>query len=430
MDNPTIVVLTDRLDLDNQLFDTFVNSYDILRQTPKQAESRADLQNLLKVQSGGIVFTTIQKFWPDNELNKYPELSDRDNIVVIADEAHRTQYGFAAKMNEKDSGFEMRYGFAKYVRDAIPNASFIAFTGTPVELDDRSTKKVFGDYIHTYDMKQAVDDKATVPIAYSGNTVPLALKPAEKMNLNRKFGEITESEATDIKNGLINEWTSMEKVIGTTQRLDTIADHIINHFEERCTTMSGKGMIVCFSRRICVEMYERITKRRPEWHHPDDDKGSLKIIMTGSASDGPHWQQHIRNKERRRKITEDFKNPDGGIKLIIVVDMLLTGFDAPILHTMYIDKPLKGHTLIQAIARVNRIYHKKPGGLVVDYFGIFGEIQQAVTAYTQSGEHGIPISEQNLVTDKLLEKYEIVKSMFHGSDYKKFFSLDPKIVFL
>jgi len=425
-DNPTIVVLTDRNDLDDQLFETFCSCEEILRQKPVQANSRKELQELLKVASGGIVFTTIQKFFPEEEREKYPILSQRDNIIVIADEAHRSQYGFSAKIVSKEDKSFITYGYAKYLRDALPNASFIGFTGTPIEKEDRSTPAVFGNYIDVYDIEQAVEDGATVKIYYESRLAKLDLAPEEKPKIDEEFEEVTEGEEVERKEILKRKWASLNKIAGAPKRIKQIAKDIIEHFESRISVLDGKGMIVCMSRRICIDLYNEIIKLRPQWHSDDDEKGFIKVVITGSASDDKEWQKHIRNKQRRRYIGDNFKDPGHELKLLIVRDMFLTGFDVPSLHTMYLDKPMQGHTLMQAIARVNRVYPGKEGGLIVDYIGIGAELKKALIDYTESGGKGKPTLDQQLAVKLMLEKYEIVKDMFYGFNYKKFFILKPE----
>src|SRR5437867_8848326 len=377
MANPTIVVLTDRNDLDDQLFSTFSRCQELLRQPPVQAESRADLRAKLKVSAGGVVFTTIQKFLPEEKGDRHPLLSDRRNVVVIADEAHRSQYDFID-------------GFAKHMRDALPNASFIGFTGTPIEKTDANTRAVFGDYISIYDIQRAVADKATVPIYYESRVAKLGLNASELPKIDKEFEEITEGEELTRKERLKTKWAALEALVGNPKRIDLIAADLVKHYERRLEAMESKAMIVCMSRRICVEMYNAIIKLRPEWASgPNDDDNPksciAKIVMTGSAEDGPDWQQHIRNKEKRRKLAARFKDSKDPFKIVIVRDMWLTGFDAPSLSTMYIDKPMRGHALMQAIARVNRVFRDKPGGLVVDYLGLADQLKQALATYTQSG---------------------------------------------
>ncbi len=425
LDNPTIVVLTDRNDLDGQLFGTFGKCQDILRQKPVQADSRRELRELLTVSSGGIVFTTIQKFFPEEDREKHPLLSERDNIVVIADEAHRSQYGFSARiLNKKDRSL-ITYGYAKYLRDALPRASFIGFTGTPIEKADRSTPAVFGKYVDTYDIQQAVDDGATVTILYESRLAKLELKPEERPKIDPEFEEVTEGEEVEGKEKLKSKWARVERVAGATKRIERIAKDIVSHFEERTSVVEGKAIIVCMSRRICVDLHNEIVKLRPGWYDKDDEKGILKVVMTGSASDPKEWQEHIRNKDRRRRIGDNFKDTEHGLKLLIVRDMFLTGFDAPTLHTMYLDKPIKGHTLMQAIARVNRVYPGKEGGLIVDYMGVGAELKEALIDYTESGGKGKPTFDQEKAVMLMQEKYEIVKDMFHGFNYRKFFELKP-----
>jgi type I restriction enzyme R subunit len=425
MDNPTIVVLTDRNDLDDQLYGTFANCQGVLRQTPAQAENRDHLRDLLNVASGGVVFTTIQKFLPEAG-NAYPLLSERRNIIFIADEAHRSQYGFGARVvqSKKDETAHITYGFAKHLRDALPNASFIGFTGTPVELTDRSTPAVFGDYIDIYDIQRAVEDGATVRIFYEGRLAKLDLKEDERPKIDPDFEEVTEGEEASVKEELKSKWARLEAMIGADKRIRLIAKDIVEHFENRQTALDGKAMIVCMSRRICVALYDEIIKLRPEWSDADDQKGSLKVIMTGAAADGALWQPHIRNKARREKLAERFKKEDDPLKLVIVRDMWLTGFDAPSLHTMYVDKPMRGHGLMQAIARVNRVFRDKPSGLVVDYLGLAHELKQALAAYTEADRDltGIP---QERAVEILLEKYEVVAGMFHSFDYSKFVTGTP-----
>jgi type I restriction enzyme R subunit len=425
MDNPTIVVLTDRNDLDDQLFGTFGRCQDILRQKPIQAESRKEIQEMLKVSSGGVVFTTIQKFFPEEDREEYPVLSKRDNIVVIADEAHRSQYGFSAKILSKKDKTLITYGYAKYLRDALPNASFIGFTGTPIEKADRSTLSVFGKYVDTYDIEQAVDDGATVRIYYESRLAKLELKPEERPKIDKEFEEVTEGEELEGKEKLKSKWARVEKVVGAPTRIKKIAQDIVDHFEDRLSVLDGKGMIVCMSRRICVDVHNEIIKLKPDWYNKEDEKGFIKVVMTGSAPDPKDWQEHIRNRIRRKKIGDNFKDPSNDLKLIIVRDMFLTGFDAPSLHTMYLDKPIKGHTLMQAIARINRVYPGKEGGLVVDYMGVGAELKKALIDYTASGGKGKPTFDQEKAVMLMEEKYEIVKDMFHGFDYKKFFELKP-----
>lgn len=411
LQNPTIVMLTDRNDLDDQLYGTFSRCRELLRQDPVQAENREHLRSLLQVSSGGVVFTTIQKFMPA-EGERYPELSDRRNIIVIADEAHRSQYDFVD-------------GFARHMRDAVPNASFIGFTGTPIEKADANTRAVFGDYISVYDIQRAVEDKATVPIYYESRLAKLQLPETEKPKIDADFEEVTEGEETERRERLRTKWAALEAVVGTEKRLKTIAEDIVQHFEARLDAMDGKAMIVCMSRRICVELYQQIVKLRPDWHNEADDAGVLKVVMTGSASDGPEWQQHIRDKRRREALGKRFKKAGDPFKVVIVRDMWLTGFDVPPLHTMYVDKPMRGHGLMQAIARVNRVFKDKPGGLVVDYLGIAQELRQALSTYTESGGAGRPDIPQEEAVAAMLEKYEICRGLLYGFDWSAWTTNSP-----
>ncbi len=409
MDNPTIVVLTDRNDLDDQLFGTFSRCNELVRQTPVQAASRARLRECLQVASGGVVFTTIQKFLPEEKGDSYPCLSDRRNIIVIADEAHRSQYDFID-------------GFARHMRDALPNASFIGFTGTPVELKDKNTRAVFGDYIDIYDIEQSINDGATVRIYYESRLAMLELKEEERPRIDPDFEEATEGEEISKKEKLKSKWARLEAIVGSEKRVKQIARDIVDHFERRLTILDGKAMIVCMSRRIAVDLHNEIVKLKPEWYQKADDRGVLKVIMTGSATDPVDWQEHIRNKSRRRDISDRMKDPGDPLKVVIVRDMWLTGFDAPSLHTMYIDKPMRGHGLMQAIARVNRVFKDKPGGLIVDYLGIADDLKQALSVYTGSGGKGKPAFEQEEAVSLMLEKHEVVCGMLHGFDYRKFFT--------
>lgn len=412
MKNPTLVIITDRNDLDQQLFDTFSSCRDLIRQTPVQAENRDHLKELLQVPAGGVIFTTIQKFLPDERGMQYPELSSRKNIVVIADEAHRSQYDFID-------------GFARHMHDALPNASFIGFTGTPIERDDRSTPAVFGDYIDKYDILRAVEDGATVPIYYESRLAKIELLENEKPRIDPEFEEITEGEEESEKQRLRTKWAALESMVGTEKRVSLVAEDLVNHFEQRLEVLDGKAMIVCMSRRICVDMYRAIVKLRPDWHHEDDDKGAIKIVMTGSASDIPDWQPHIRNKVRREGLAKRFKDPKDPMKLVIVRDMWLTGFDCPALHTMYVDKPMRGHGLMQAIARVNRVFKDKPGGLIVDYLGLADQLKRALADYTEAGGRGKATNYQEDAVALMLEKYDIVVSMYHGFDYTPYLRAEP-----
>ena len=404
MQNPTLVVITDRNDLDDQLFGTFARCNQLLRQTPVQAKDRVHLRELLKVASGGVVFTTVQKFFPEDEELRYPKLSDRRNIIVIADEAHRSQYDFID-------------GFARHMRDALPNASFIGFTGTPIEGTDRDTRNVFGDYISIYDIQRAVDDGATVPIYYESRLAKIELDENEKPHVDPEFEEVTEGEEERHKERLKSKWAQLEALVGTEKRLALVADDIITHFEERLDAMDGKAMVVCMSRRICVDLYNAIVEKRPVWHGENDKQGFIKVVMTGEASEDESWQPHIRNKARREELAVRFKNPDDPLQFVIVRDMWLTGFDAPSLHTMYVDKPMRGHTLMQAIARVNRVFGEKPGGLIVDYIGIGYHLKQALANYTESGGKGKPSIDKAEAIAVMMEKHEICCGLFHGFDW-------------
>ena len=415
MQNPTIVVLTDRIDLDDQLFGVFARCHELLRQQPVQAEDREQLRRLLNVASGGIVFTTIQKFLPGDGKGEQA-LTQRRNVVVIADEAHRSQYGFDARLDPKTG--ELIYGFAQRVRDALPNASYLGFTGTPIELTDRNTRQVFGDYIDIYDIQQAVDDGATVKIYYENRVARLDLNEAERPRLDAEFEEVTEGEEEARKAALKSKWTTLEAIVGTEKRLALIADDLLTHFELRLDVLSGKAMIVCMSRRICIELYQQIVKLAPAWHSDDDEQGAVKIIMTGSATDPEAWQPHIRTKARREALAQRFRDPSTPFRLVIVRDMWLTGFDAPCLHTIYIDKPMRGHGLMQAIARVNRVFRDKPGGLVVDYIGLADQLRLALADYTLSGGTGQPALSQADAVAAMRETYEICASFFHGFDWQ------------
>lgn len=410
--NPTVIVVTDRNDLDNQLFDTFSNCAELLRQMPVQAESRDHLQEILKVQSGGIIFTTNAKFFPENG-KEFPLLSDRENIIVIADEAHRSQYNFID-------------GFAKHIRDALPNASFIGFTGTPIEADDRSTPAVFGDYLDIYDIEQAVKDGATVPIYYESRLVELDIDKDIRAQIDNEVAEVIGEEEMDRQEELKAKWAQVEAVVGNSKRIERIASDIVEHFDNRLSVIDGKGMIVTMSRRIAVDLYNAIASLKPEWIGESDKEGFLKVIMTGSATDPVEWQQHIRSKERRRELADHFKDPSSPFKLVIVCDMWLTGFDAPSLHTMYLDKPLKGHNLMQAIARINRVYRDKPGGVVVDYLGVAAALREALQDYTVSGGKGRQTLDQREAVAVMMEKIEQLRDMFHEFPYRRYFTADTK----
>ncbi|MGA9771412.1 MAG: type I restriction endonuclease subunit R [Blastocatellia bacterium] len=419
MKNPTLVVVTDRNDLDGQLYGTFSHAQDLLREEPKQALTRAELRAMLENRpSGGIIFTTIQKFSPFEEEDKFPVLSERDNIVVICDEAHRTQYGMQARMNLATG--ELQYGYAKHLRDALPNASFIAFTGTPVSLKDRDTRAVFGEYIDIYDMEQSQQDKATVPIYYESRLVKLDLKPEETPQIDDEVEELTEDEEESVQARIKTRWAELEKIAGAEPRLQRIAVDFIQHFDNRLAAMDGKVMFVCMSRDICAQLYDAIVALRPEWHDPDPKKGAIKVVMTGSSSDKALLRPHLYSKQVKKELEKRFKDPDDPFKIVIVRDMWLTGFDVPCLHTMYIDKPMRGHTLMQAIARVNRVFKDKPGGLVVDYIGIAHELKKALIDYTASGARGKPTLEAEEVLPVLVEKIEVARGMLHGFDYQDF----------
>lgn len=418
--NPTVVVLTDRNDLDGQLFATFAGGKALLRQNPEQATDRNRLRELLNRASGGVIFTTIQKFLPDDGSNEHPLLTDRRNVIVIADEAHRSQYGFRAKI-DKQTG-QVGYGFAKYCRDALPNATFIAFTGTPVESTDVSTRGVFGNEIDVYDIEQAIEDKATVPIYYEGRLAKLGLDETAAATIDEELDEVTEGEEMTAKEKLKTKWAALEAIVGAEERIEAVAADIVAHFEDRLSGMEGKAMVVAMSRRICIELHDAICKIRPEWYHDDDDKGAIKVVMTGNASEGPEISKHARSKSRRDDLAKRFKDPTDPLKMVIVRDMWLTGFDCPCMHTLYVDKPMRGHGLMQAIARVNRVFHNKPGGLVVDYIGIADQLKKALATYTASGGQGRTTVDQDEAVRIMMEKYEIVVAMYHGFDYNRFFS--------
>jgi type I restriction enzyme R subunit len=428
MDNPTVLVITDRNDLDDQLFDTFAASKQLLRQEPVQAENRGHLKELLKVASGGVVFATIQKFQPD-EGNVYETLSERRNIIVIADEAHRTQYGFKAKtIDDKDEngnvvGKKIVYGFAKYLRDALPNATYLGFTGTPIESTDVNTPAVFGNYVDIYDILQAVDDGATVRIFYESRLAKINLseegrKLVADLDDELEVGELTVTQKAKAK------WTQLESLIGSEDRIKQVAQDIINHFEQRQEVFEGKAMIVAMSRRIAADLYKEIINIKPQWHNDDLKKGVIKVVMTSASSDGPEIAKHHTTKDQRRALADRMKDPEDELKLVIVRDMWLTGFDVPSMHTLYIDKPMKGHNLMQAIARVNRVYKDKPGGLVVDYLGIASDLKKALSFYSDSGGKGDPVIAQEKAVQMMLEKLEVVSQMFHEFAYEDYFEAD------
>lgn len=428
LNNPTVVVITDRNDLDDQLFDTFAGNSDLLRQPPQQADSCEKLKDLLKVASGGVVFTTIQKFMPDDDASVYEVLSLRDNIVVMADEAHRTQYGFDAKLRDiKDEnknviGQRVAYGFAKYMRDALPNATFIGFTGTPVEKKDANTPAVFGDYIDIYDIAQAVADKITVKIYYESRLAKVNLTEEGKRLIEEFDRELEETDEIDEAKQAKLKWAKLEAIVGNKERIAILAKDIVNHFEGRQEVFTGKAMIVAMSRRIAVDLYEEIIKLKPDWHSNDLDKGVIKVVMTASSSDGVKMEKHHTTKQQRKALSLRMKDESDPLKLVIVRDMWLTGFDAPCLHTMYVDKPMKEHNLMQAIARVNRVFKDKPGGLIVDYIGIGTNLKKALDFYADSGGKGMPAETQEKAVDILLDKLEIIRQMLHGFDYSGFFS--------
>ena len=428
LDNPTILVITDRNDLDDQLFDTFASASQLLRQEPKQVEDRQQLKSLLKVASGGVIFSTVQKFQPESG-NVYETLSDRKNIVVIADEAHRTQYGFAAKtVDDKNAegevvGQKVVYGFAKYMRDALPNATYLGFTGTPIESTDVNTPAVFGNYVDIYDIAQAVEDGATVRIYYESRLAKVQLSDEGKKLVAELDEELDQDELTETQKAKA-KWTQIEALIGSEKRIQNIAQDMVRHFEQRQEVFTGKAMIVSMSRRIAADLYEAIIKLKPEWHSEDLNKGAIKVVMTAASNDGPKLAKHHTSKLQRKALAERMKDPDDQLKIVIVRDMWLTGFDAPSMHTLYIDKPMKGHNLMQAIARVNRVYKDKPGGLVVDYLGIASDLKAALSFYSDAGGKGNPAETQEQAVSLMLEKLEIVSNMYHGFAYEEYFESD------
>ena len=458
LDNPTIVVITDRNDLDDQLFETFASSKQVLRQEPVQARGRGHLKELLQVASGGIVFTTIQKFMPEMGSAEYDQLSDRTNIVVIADEAHRTQYGFEAKLlDEKDKvtkeviGKRIAYGFAKYMRDALPKATYIGFTGTPIENTDVNTPAVFGQYVDIYDIAQAVEDKATVRIYYESRLAKVNLDEEGRRLIAEFDKELEEDEEISDRQRAKAKWTKLEAIVGNDERIRNLAADIVSHFELRQAVFDGKGLIVAMSRRIAVDLYNEIISLRPEWHSDDLSKGAIKVVMTAASSDGPVMEKHHTSKGERKALSDRMKDPADPLRLVIVRDMWLTGFDAPCLHTLYVDKPMRGHNLMQAIARVNRVFKDKPGGLVVDYLGIASDLKKALSFYSDSGGKGDPAETQQKAVDMLLEKLEVVRQLFceesktredilvaeptayyaehpgTGFDYRRFFTATPQV---
>ena len=428
LDNPTVLVITDRNDLDDQLFDTFAASKQLLRQDPVQATDRKQLKDLLKVNSGGVIFTTIQKFQPE-EGNVFETLSARENIIVIADEAHRTQYGFSAKtVDDKDEngnviGKKIVYGFAKYMRDALPNATYLGFTGTPIESTDVNTPAVFGNYVDIYDIAQAVEDGATVRIFYESRLAKVKLTEEGKELVDELDDELDQEDLTAIQKAK-SKWTQLEALIGGKQRVHNIAADIVGHFTQRQEVFQGKGMIVSMSRRIAADLYNSIIAIKPEWHSDDLKKGKIKVIMTSASSDGPELAKFHTTKEQRRMLAERMKDPNDELELVIVRDMWLTGFDAPSMHTLYIDKPMKGHNLMQAIARVNRVYKDKPGGLIVDYLGIASDLKKALAFYSDAGGKGDPAVAQEQAVTLMLEKVEVISAMYHGFPYEDYFDAD------
>ncbi|WP_313473016.1 type I restriction endonuclease subunit R [Brevundimonas sp.] len=414
LENPTLLVLTDRNDLDDQLFSTFGLCRDLIRQKPEQADSRDDLKRLLSRASGGVIFTTVQKFSPERGEEVFPLLSDRRNLIVMADEAHRSQYGFDSKLNAQ-TGMR-RYGYAHYIRQAVPNASFIGFTGTPIEATDVNTPAVFGDYIDVYDISRAVEDGATVPIYYESRLARIELAEDEKPLIDAEIEALVEDQTLTEAEKAKAKWSTVEALVGSGKRLKQIAADLVQHLEARIDAMNGKAMAVCMSRRICVDLYDEIVALRPDWHSDDDTTGAIKIVMTGSASDPLPWQKHIGNKRRRDDLAKRARNPDDPLRLVLVRDMWLTGFDAPCMNTMYVDKPMRGHGLMQAIARVNRVFRDKPGGLVVDYIGIAQNLKQALGQYTESDRDKTGIDEEAAIA-AMIERYEIVRGIFHGFDY-------------
>lgn len=423
LENPTVIVLTDRNDLDDQLFGTFGLCQDLIRQKPEQAESREDLKRLLERSAGGVIFTTVQKFSPVGGEETFPLLTDRRNVIVMADEAHRSQYGFAARIDGKTGA--KRYGYAHYIRQALPNASFIGFTGTPVEGSDKNTPAIFGDYIDIYDISRAVEDGATVPIYYESRLARIELDETEKPLIDAEIEALVEDESLTEAEKFKAKWANIEALVGSEKRLKQVAADLVEHLEARIAALDGKAMAVCMSRRICVGLYKEIVALRPDWHSDEDDKGAIKIVMTGSASDPRDWQQHIGNKRRRDELAKRARDPADPLKLVIVRDMWLTGFDAPCMNTMYIDKPMRGHGLMQAIARVNRVFRDKPGGLIVDYIGIAQNLRSALADYSDGDRDKTGIDEEEAVA-ALQEWFERVEGVFHGFEYRNALSGGPQ----
>jgi type I restriction enzyme, R subunit len=417
MRNPTLVVVTDRSDLDGQLFATFSAAEELLKQAPVQAGSREELRDLLASRTaGGIIFTTVQKFAPSGDEETHPALTDRENVVVISDEAHRSQYGLKARLDRKSGRYV--YGYARHIRDAMPHATFVGFTGTPIAREDRDTRAVFGEYVSIYDIQNAVDDGATVPIYYESRLARLDINRAEIERLSREVEEVVEDEEDlAARERTKSQWTTLEKLVGAEPRLKEVAADLVRHFEARAAVLEGKGMIVCMSRGICAELYERIADIRPDWHDPDPEKGAVKVVMTGSAADRKQLQPHLYGPRVKKRLEKRFKDPNDPLKLVIVRDMWLTGFDAPACHTMYVDKPMKGHNLMQAIARVNRVFKNKPGGLVVDYIGIASELKNALKTYAESRGRGQPTLRSEEALAVVLEKLDVIRGMMHGLDY-------------
>ncbi len=425
MKNPTVVILTDRNDLDDQLFGVFASCKSLLRGEPVQAKSRAHLRELLQTTGGGIIFTTIQKFYPEDGGEEFEVLTDRENVVVIADEAHRSQYGFKARVVETEDGAKTRYGNAKYLRDALPNASFVGFTGTPVELEDRNTKKVFGDYIDIYDIKRAVEDGATVPISYESRLIKVRMDKKTAGDIDKAIEEISNATEDQIEKAK-KKYAQINAIVGHPERLQDLASDIVRHFEARQEVFEGKAMVVVMTRQIAVDLYEKIVELRPDWESDDLMRGKIKVVMTSSSDDPEPFQKHRTTKDQRRKLAVRFKDPNDELQMVIVQSMWLTGFDAPPLHTMYIDKKMQGANLMQAIARVNRVYKDKPGGLIVDYIGIGQDLKNAMAVYTESGGEGEAVTDIAEVIAGMKEKYEVVAQMLHGFDWKKYFTEDDK----
>ncbi|RSL29703.1 type I restriction endonuclease subunit R [Salibacterium salarium] len=420
-DNPTIVVLTDRNDLDQQLYSTFSKSSNLLRQKPQQAESRKHLKELLSVDSGGVVFTTMHKFAPDGDGESLETYTDRKNVIVMADEAHRSQYGFEAEVQQSRGQAKLKYGFAKYLRDALPNASFIGFTGTPVELEDKNTPAVFGNYIDVYDMTQSVEDGATVKIYYESRIIQLDMPEEDQTDVDEEIESLTEHQEFEEREKLKSRWARLEAIAGAESRMKRLAKDMVDHYERRQEAMDGKAMAVVMSRRIAIDLYREITRLRPDWHSDDDDKGVIKVVMTGNSSDPEDWHKYTGNKRHRDYLAKRMKDNNDPLKIVIVRDMWLTGFDVPSLHTMYIDKPMKGHNLMQAIARVNRVFRDKPGGLVVDYIGFADSLKEALKQYTETDQKNAGV-DTTLAAEVMQEKYELLQEMLHGHDYRKFYS--------